>query len=271
MYVVYVLPPPAVPSVSFSLVLTRSHSFSLVLCRSLQVLSAVRHDDTGVFKGLPQDFDVVRYHSLVIDGGSLPDSLRVTAWVEEDEDEEDEEDEGEEEDKGGGRKTGKEGGDDGGGDGRIIMGVAHVSKPLWGVQFHPESISTQFGTALLRRFREGMFIKYFSLCSVYVQYEVFANLNRATSTSPPSRLAPTTHLNGTTCRPSGTARRASSWTLPSRYPTPQTVGQTASLTRPKAAPRAAATSEKTRTGRALKTVIRTVAAPAATLDPRAVA
>ena len=141
---------------SFSLILTHSHSFSLVLCRSLQVLSAVRHDDTGVFKGLPQDFDVVRYHSLVIDGGSLPDSLRVTAWVEEDEDEKDEEDEGEEEDKGGGRKTGKEGGDDGGGDGRIIMGVAHVSKPLWGVQFHPESISTQFGTALLRRFREGM-------------------------------------------------------------------------------------------------------------------
>ena len=82
--------------------------------------SRIAHDGHGVFTGLPQDFTVVRYHSLVIDRESMPEELVVTATS----------DDGE------------------------VMGVRHRSLPLEGVQFHPESIRSEQGHALLRNFLE---------------------------------------------------------------------------------------------------------------------
>ncbi|MFD6529611.1 aminodeoxychorismate synthase component I [Streptomyces sp. NPDC060184] len=81
-------------------------------------LSPVLHDGTGLFTGLPSPFNVVRYHSLAVN--DLPESLQATAWT---------------------------------ADG-VLMGLEHRSKPMWGVQFHPESILTEHGMELLRNFVE---------------------------------------------------------------------------------------------------------------------
>ncbi len=80
--------------------------------------SLVQHDGRTVFAGLPQDFVATRYHSLVVERRSLPESLRVTAWTE---------------------------------DG-IVMGIRHREWPVEGVQFHPESILTDQGKVLLGNF-----------------------------------------------------------------------------------------------------------------------
>jgi anthranilate synthase component II len=85
--------------------------------------SAVHHRGQGVFAGLPNPFTVVRYHSLVIDKASVPECLEITAWTETPDGERDE-----------------------------IMGVRHRTLPVEGVQFHPESILTEHGHALLRNF-----------------------------------------------------------------------------------------------------------------------
>ncbi len=79
---------------------------------------AVTHADAGVFSALPSPFTVTRYHSLAIERGTLPDCLEVTAWT----------DDGE------------------------IMGVRHKQYAIEGVQFHPESILTEHGHALLANF-----------------------------------------------------------------------------------------------------------------------
>lgn len=81
-------------------------------------LGAMHHEEKGLFKGLPSPLDATRYHSLVVERGSLPDSLEITAWLE---------------------------------DG-TIMGLQHREKPIHGVQFHPESIRSQHGHALLKNF-----------------------------------------------------------------------------------------------------------------------
>jgi anthranilate synthase component II len=81
-------------------------------------LSTIRHTDEGVFKGLPDKFDVTRYHSLIVERKSLPDALEVTAET-----------------------------PDG-----LIMGLQHKTHPVHGVQFHPESIASQQGHALLANF-----------------------------------------------------------------------------------------------------------------------
>jgi para-aminobenzoate synthetase len=81
-------------------------------------LTSVTHDGTGIFAGIPQKFTAVRYHSLCVE--DLPPELVATAWAE---------------------------------DG-VIMGLRHVSRPMWGVQFHPESICTQYGQGLLANFRD---------------------------------------------------------------------------------------------------------------------
>ena len=80
--------------------------------------SAIHHDGTSVFKGLPNPFTATRYHSLSVDRSSLPNSLTVTAWT----------DDGE------------------------IMGLSHKDRPIHGVQFHPESIATEGGHQLLANF-----------------------------------------------------------------------------------------------------------------------
>ena len=85
--------------------------------------SEVYHTRQGVFANLPNPFTVVRYHSLVIDKATLPDSLDITAWTQSP-----------------------------AGDLDEIMGVRHKTLPVEGVQFHPESILTQHGHALLRNF-----------------------------------------------------------------------------------------------------------------------
>ncbi len=87
--------------------------------------SPVFHNGVGVFAGLESPFIATRYHSLVIDRDSVPDCLEVTAWTED---------------------------DDGGID--EIMGVRHREMQIEGVQFHPESILTDNGHALLRNFLE---------------------------------------------------------------------------------------------------------------------
>jgi anthranilate synthase/aminodeoxychorismate synthase-like glutamine amidotransferase len=80
--------------------------------------SLVRHHGEGVFAGLPDPFDAVRYHSLAVDRDSLPDCLEITAEA-----------------------------DDG-----TIMGLRHRERPLEGVQFHPESVLTREGANLLANF-----------------------------------------------------------------------------------------------------------------------
>ncbi|MCX7557665.1 aminodeoxychorismate/anthranilate synthase component II [Xanthomonadaceae bacterium JHOS43] len=85
--------------------------------------SRIRHEGRGVFAGLPDGYEATRYHSLVVEKSSLPQVLEVTAWTENP-------------------------------DGSIeeIMGLRHREYPVHGVQFHPESILTEHGHALLQNF-----------------------------------------------------------------------------------------------------------------------
>ncbi|MGB5734620.1 MAG: aminodeoxychorismate/anthranilate synthase component II [Thiohalocapsa sp.] len=85
--------------------------------------SLIHHDDRGLFSGLENPFEATRYHSLVIDAASLPAQLEATAWTATEAGERDE-----------------------------IMGVRHRELPVQGVQFHPESILTSHGHALLKNF-----------------------------------------------------------------------------------------------------------------------
>jgi len=85
--------------------------------------SPIRHHSSGVFAGLPDGLTATRYHSLVVDKGTLPDCLEITAWTEN-------------------------------ADGSMeeIMGLRHREYPVHGVQFHPESILTEHGRTLLGNF-----------------------------------------------------------------------------------------------------------------------
>lgn len=91
--------------------------------------SRIRHEGRGVFAGLPDGYEATRYHSLVVARETLPECLEVTAWTEVEE--------------GGGAPVFEE-----------IMGLRHREHPVEGVQFHPESILTEHGHALLKNFLE---------------------------------------------------------------------------------------------------------------------
>ncbi|BBK42889.1 aminodeoxychorismate/anthranilate synthase component II [Allostella vacuolata] len=81
-------------------------------------MSQIRHDGGGIFAGLPSPFTATRYHSLIVERATLPDALSITAET-----------------------------DDG-----LIMGLSHRERPVHGVQFHPESIASQFGHEMLGNF-----------------------------------------------------------------------------------------------------------------------
>ncbi len=87
--------------------------------------SMIHHNDKGVFKNITNPFEATRYHSLVIEKTSIPESLEITAWTQNDQGEIDE-----------------------------IMGVKHRELAIEGMQFHPESILTTVGHDLLRNFLE---------------------------------------------------------------------------------------------------------------------
>jgi anthranilate synthase component 2 len=82
--------------------------------------SPIKHRDTDVFKGMPQGFAATRYHSLLVDRATFPAELEITAETEEGE----------------------------------VMGLRHRTLPIWGVQFHPESIATLGGMRILQNFLE---------------------------------------------------------------------------------------------------------------------
>ena len=84
-------------------------------------MSLIHHTGEGVFSGLPNPFEAIRYHSLAVYRDDLPDELEVTAWT----------------DKG------------------LIMGVRHREHPIEGIQFHPESIMTKVGKDLLKNFLDA--------------------------------------------------------------------------------------------------------------------
>ena len=81
-------------------------------------VSEIHHDGTGLFKGLDNPFNATRYHSLCVERESLPDTLTVNAWVEDGE----------------------------------IMSLRHKTRPIHGLQFHPESIASENGHALIKAF-----------------------------------------------------------------------------------------------------------------------
>jgi anthranilate synthase/aminodeoxychorismate synthase-like glutamine amidotransferase len=83
-------------------------------------VSKVNHSGEGIFKGIPNPYSVVRYHSLIIDSQTMPEELMTTSTIE--------------------------------GNAEIIMGIEHKIKPIYGVQFHPESIDTEHGMKLIRNF-----------------------------------------------------------------------------------------------------------------------
>ena len=89
--------------------------------------SSIHHHGAGVFAGLPSPFEATRYHSLVVEKESLPNCLEITAWTEHADGSFDE-----------------------------IMGLQHKTLPVHGVQFHPESILTEHGHALLRNFLDSV-------------------------------------------------------------------------------------------------------------------
>ena len=82
-------------------------------------LSDIYHNGRDLFKDIPSPFKAVRYHSLVIDKNTLPEDIEITAWTKEDDE---------------------------------IMGIRHKKYPIWGIQFHPESILTDYGKKILENY-----------------------------------------------------------------------------------------------------------------------
>lgn len=83
-------------------------------------ISEVTHNGEGIFRNIPSPFKATRYHSLIVEKKSLPDTLKITAWTDD-----------------------------------IIMGLQHKQFPIFGTQFHPESIASEFGHELIRNFLDA--------------------------------------------------------------------------------------------------------------------
>lgn len=96
-------------------------------------VSAIRHDDKGFFKGLPQELEVMRYHSLMADAVALPECLEITAVVMDE-------------------KSRYSSLQDAALGGCEVMGVRHKNYPIEGIQFHPESFATEGGKGLIKNF-----------------------------------------------------------------------------------------------------------------------
>ncbi len=116
-------------------------------------LSQVNHLGSGLFEGLPQEFSVVRYHSLAVSGPIGPEG-RVTAWT-----------------------------DDG-----VVMGIEHRNRPLWGVQFHPESVATEYGRAVVENF--------YSLARAHRPARAFSTMHTPTVPRTRTRRARATPADG---------------------------------------------------------------------------
>ena len=105
-------------------------AFGGTVKRARQVMhgkvSPIHHAGRGVFAGLPSPFNATRYHSLIVDSADLPDCFEVTAWTQAPDGSRDE-----------------------------IMGLRHKTLPIEGVQFHPESILTEHGHAMLKNFMDA--------------------------------------------------------------------------------------------------------------------
>lgn len=101
------------------------------------IASTLEHNGEGLFEGLPPRFQVGRYHSLVVDPASLPPELVATAWTEE----------------------------------GMVMALAHRHLPLFGVQFHPESVLTEHGYAML-----GNFLRRCGIPVAHVEHPIVSSL-----------------------------------------------------------------------------------------------
>lgn len=103
---------------------TLGQAFGANVCKGIRPMhgkiTEIHHDGTGLFEGLPSAYCVTRYHSLVVSKEKFPSCLRANAWSE---------------------------------DG-VIMGLEHREKPLYGVQFHPEAVLTEYGRELLMNFHK---------------------------------------------------------------------------------------------------------------------
>jgi len=104
---------------------TIAQAFGAKIVKAAKIMhgktSRILHSGEGLFKGMPCPLQVTRYHSLVVDPATLPASFRITAWLRE-------------------------------ADQTTIMGIQHKNLPLYGVQFHPESVLSEAGIPLLRNF-----------------------------------------------------------------------------------------------------------------------
>jgi len=82
-------------------------------------VSLVYHEGSGLFDGVPSPFEATRYHSLIVERDTLPQELEVVAWTDEEDD-------------------------------SVVQALRHIEHETWGVQFHPESVSTKVGPTILR-------------------------------------------------------------------------------------------------------------------------
>jgi|SRR5690554_695324 len=101
-------------------------AFGAKVVRAQQVMhgktSVLHHINQGLFTGLPSSFKVARYHSLVLEPASIPEELLIDAWV-----------------------IGPDGEQE-------IMAIRHANLPIWGIQYHPEAIETEYGYAIFENF-----------------------------------------------------------------------------------------------------------------------